>query len=130
MKACRVEIVTFAGGNRSRFTSVGSFCEREDGFTAVYSDEGDEVLLGLSGNALTMDRQGGNAIRAHFSEGETGELSIGCPDGSGGVPMITEVCAARRMRDGWRIALRYRLMFAEVQIYRLTIAVNIISEEQ
>ena len=130
MKACRVEIVTFAGGTHSRFSFVGSFCGREDGFTAVYSNEGDEVRLELSGNALTMDRHGGSAIRAHFSEGESGKMSIGCPDGSGVVPMITEVCAARRMRDGWRITLRYRLMFAEVQIYRMIIAVSIISEEQ
>ena len=131
MKACTVEIVTFTRGKRSRFASRGTFCGEADGFTAVYPEDGDEARLELRGRSLSMDRRGACGLHVRFSEGETGEFLIGLENGSGSVPVHTEVCAPRRTRDGWRIALRYRMLFAdEIQIFRLNIAVNIITEEQ
>ncbi len=131
MKTCKIEIVTFTEGERSRFTAVGRLEERTDGFAAVYPAERDEARLELGGDSLVMHRRGGSELHARFCAGETGEFRVGLDDRFGVIPLHTQTCAARRVSDGWRIALAYRLQFeGEVRIFRLHIAVNIISEEQ
>lgn len=130
MKACRVEIVTFADGERSYFNAGGQLSERENGFTAIYPVEEDVARLELDGSALVMLRSGGSRLQARFSSGEPGELLIGLSEASGGIPLQTHVCSARRTKDGWRILLHYRLMSETERVFRLHIAVNIISEEQ
>ena len=130
MKLCDTEIVTFTEGGRSRFVANGALTEQEDGFTAAYFAEGDRVRLVLSGRSLVMQRQGNNGLHVKFSPGETGVMTLGIAEGTGSVPVSTEVCTVRRAKEGWRIALRYRLLFADVRIFRVNIAVSIISEEQ
>ncbi len=131
MKTCRVEIVTFTEGERSRFTAVGQIAEHSEGFSAVYPAEEDEARLELAGDTLVMHRRGGSELHARFRTGEAGEFRIGLMEQSGRIPLDTQICTARRTSDGWRVALKYCLRFeGEVRIFRLNIAVNIISEEQ
>lgn len=131
MKGCNVEIVTFTEGERSRFTAVGRVQEHSGGFTAVYPTQEDEAQLIFSEGALVMRRRGGSELQARFAAGQTGALSVGVCGHAGNIPLETQICTARRTPDGWRIALKYRLRFEdEVRIFRLHIAVNIISEEQ
>ena len=131
MKSCKIEIVTFTRGERMRFAADGVLEEREAGFTAHYPQESDRARLTLDGGSLLMQRSGESELRALFREGEHGHFHFGIGENAGAVPMHTEVCSATRSRDGWRIGLKYRLKFGEEnEIFRLKIAVNIISEEQ
>lgn len=131
MKDCSVEIVTFTEGERSRFTAVGRLQEHSGGFTAVYPTQEDEAQLVFSEGALVMRRRGGSELHARFAAGEAGTLFVGVCGHAGDIPLETQICTARRTPDGWRVALKYRLRFEdEVRIFRLHIAVNIISEEQ
>ena len=85
----------------------------------------------LAGDTLVMHRRGGSELHARFRTGEAGEFRIGLMEQSGRIPLDTQICTARRTSDGWRVALKYCLRFeGEVRIFRLNIAVNIISEEQ
>ena len=130
MDMCRVEIVTFTDGRRSRFTADAAYSCTADGFSAAYQAEGDDVLLTLEGSALSMRRRGASELFVTFSCSEESAMSVGTQGMRGSVPVRTQVCTARRVTGGWRITLRYSLLFDTVQMFRLHIAVNVISEEK
>lgn len=131
MKSCSVEIVTFARGERLHTVSKGALEEHPHGFTLHYMQESDPVTLCCRDQTVSMQRQGDHLLSAFFSAEEAGEFSFGLGQNRGAVPLQTEICSVRAMRDGWRIALKYRLYFEnQPEIFRLKIAVNVISEEQ
>lgn len=131
MKTCSIEIVTFTRGERLHTVTNGTLEEHPQGFTLFYTQESEPVCLCCRGQTVFMERQGESQLSAFFSTNDEGVFSFGLGQNAGTVPLQTEICSVRALRDGWRITLKYRLMFNnQPEIFRLKIAVNIISEEQ
>lgn len=128
---CEVEITTFSGGMRSHVSVRGSFKEEKDGFTVSYLQDGDMVSLIAHGQTLRMVRNGETSLTMTFAENMTGAMELRMGENIGIVPIETERCRINAVRDGWRLALRYRLHYTqECQIFHGNIAVKFISEEQ
>ena len=128
---CDVTIVTFSGGTRSHSGVRGTVLKLEDGFRVDYPQDGDHARLTVRGQSLEMTRSGQTQLRMSFEEGRRSELALFLGEDWGSVPIETDRCHIRAVRDGWRIALKYRLLFAhESQVFHVNIAVKFISEEQ
>ena len=128
---CDVSIVTFSGGTHSRSSARGIAVRREDGFLLVYPQDGDRSQICFRGKTLQMTRTGQTDLSMSFEEGRRTEFVLRLGEERGIVPIETDRCHIRVVQDGWRILLKYRILYAqESQVFHVNIAVKFISEEQ
>ncbi|MBR7186757.1 MAG: DUF1934 family protein [Clostridia bacterium] len=89
MKRCTIRIETTVDGHTSLFSGVGSFEWAENGATICYLIDGDEALIRMEKERLTMERQGATALFATFSEGERTEMVLALGLQRGIIPLRT-----------------------------------------
>ena len=131
MKICDTEFVTETEGSRSRFAARGNLFETDEGLHLRYEHDGDPATLVWRQNALTVERKGKFSFYAVFRAGEKSALCITEQGAAGEIPVHTDVCKLRKFGDGYRLWLLYRFQYPQrSQVFRLKIALKVISEEQ
>lgn len=131
MYDCTVDIVTFSGGIKTSFHSVGTLQEDGNGFSVRYRDQGDGVFLGVRQDSFFMRRTGSGGLCALFRAGEQTAMDLTFEGSEGKIPLMTSAYKLFREEGKYRIRLTYRLIFPrEVQKFKLEISIKIISEEQ
>lgn len=129
MKHCAVEIVTHTDGEKSRFYADGDFEEGEDGFSVFYEEDGDRVSLTVRGDVFFMEREG--MLSAEFRPKKQTAFIFRTDDSAAEIPVFTAFCSAIQTREGYRIVLKYRLLFPQnSKKFSLTINIKINSEEK
>ena len=131
MKLCDTEIIMASEGKRNRFAVRGTVDESCEGsFVLRYEHEGDSVAVEVSDGALCITRRGGAAYSICCRTDTETELRLQLPGRNASVPVQTDRFLVRRFQNGYRIALAYRLLYADgAQLFRINIALRIISEE-
>ena len=129
MNDCLVEIATIHEEKRSVLRVKGAFERREDGFVAIYPQDGDETTLVLAGDTLTMTRRGETELSAKFHVGEDTSLVLRFGEHEGSIPIQTFDCFHHLEGNNKTcVTLKYALVYPD-HLQRFSLEI-VISEEK
>ncbi len=113
MPICKVTVLSKADGQEQKIVRMGRLEEKENGILLGYREENAEITLILTGEEATIERVGDYALSLALKEGETrlGKLEMG--GNAGELPVATDKICYTKENGGYRIELRYRLLFGE-----------------
>ena len=106
MEQCKVEIKTHTKGKVSLFRVRGAFERTERGLEVRYSHEGEEVLLILGEQILSMERE---SLSMFFRRGEETAARIRAGSHEGSLPIVTRFYALKELNGLYSAAIKYEL---------------------
>ncbi len=113
MSICKVTVLSKVDGQEQKIVRMGRLEERENQILLSYREENAAITLLLTGTEAKIDRVGDYALSLYLKEGETqyGKLEIG--GNVGQIPVASEKIRYAKEKEGYKIELRYRLLFGE-----------------
>lgn len=126
MEHCKIEIKTHTKGTLSLFHAKGAFERTDEGVIVRYPHEGEEVVLSLLEETLTMER---HSLSLRFERGKTSFARLKAGGHEGSLPLKTKFYSLMRNKDGISAALKYELG-EPAQKFTLSIRVSPGSEER
>ena len=113
MRKCKLKIVTESDGQVTTFESAAFFDEEETLDSLRYRVEGDEGLLIIGEDGITMKRRGGVEMIMPFRLNQQTELLLMSEGGEGKIPLNTTHYRRQKADDKIRIKLCYELFQAD-----------------
>ncbi len=107
----RIKIQTRTGGKTAFFEAPARRSSTSNGESICFFDQGDEVVLTVSGQGLSLRRTGERGQSADFREGETTSLCLEMGEGRAFVPLFTRLCRIEAREGGLELRLGYELRF-------------------
>ena len=106
MEHCKIEIKTHTKGTLSLFHAKGALEQTDEGVIVRYPHEGEEVVLSLLEETLTMER---HSLSLRFERGKTSFARLKAGGHEGRLPLRTKFYSLMRGEETHSAALKYEL---------------------